>query len=244
MLLLPATPETVEALVAEADAAPDELSLIANIMPAPPMPFLSEEQVGEPVIVTLLVHRGCPAGQRAVARLRTIAPPLADFVRPLPYPEMFPDESRCHGSRRRARTSSTRSTPGPPLRWWTRLLDSSAGMTVAQLRVLGGAVARVPADATAYAHRTRRIMASVVAVSASPEDIPVDEAGALDTAEALQQGEPGAYVNFLGDEGVDRVRAAYPEGNCQDRLATVKHAYDPGNLFRRNHNVPPRHEFG
>ncbi len=244
MLVLPATAETVEALVAEADAAPDELSLIANVMPAPPMPFLSEEQVGEPVILTLLVHSGpLDAGERSVARLRAIAPPLADFVRPLPYPEMFPDEEpmRPLATTRSLFLDSVDARTATAL--VDRLLDSSARMAAVQLRVLGGAVARVPADETAYAHRTRRIMASVVAVSASPDDVPVDEAWAIDTAEALQQGEPGVYVNFLGDEGAARVRAAYPRGTWE-RLTAVKHAYDPENLFRRNHNVPPRPEFG
>jgi FAD/FMN-containing dehydrogenase len=55
---------------------------------------------------------------------------------------------------------------------------------------------------------------------------------------ALRQGDAGAYVNFLGDEGEDRVRAAYP-GSTWERLAAIKRRYDPGNLFRLNQNVPP-----
>ena len=57
-------------------------------------------------------------------------------------------------------------------------------------------------------------------------------------AAALQQGDEGAYVNFLGDEGPERVRQAYP-GPTWDRLVQVKRRYDPDNLFRRNHNIPP-----
>ena len=57
-------------------------------------------------------------------------------------------------------------------------------------------------------------------------------------AAALQQGDKGAYVNFLGDEGPERVRRAYP-GATWDRLVEVKRRYDPDNLFRRNHNIPP-----
>jgi hypothetical protein len=55
---------------------------------------------------------------------------------------------------------------------------------------------------------------------------------------ALRQGDDGAYVNFLADEGPERVRAAYP-GRTWERLAQVKATYDPGNLFRLNQNVPP-----
>ena len=57
-------------------------------------------------------------------------------------------------------------------------------------------------------------------------------------ADAIDQDDPGVYVNFVGDEGEERVRAAYP-GATWDRLADVKRRYDPDNLFRRNQNVPP-----
>jgi FAD/FMN-containing dehydrogenase len=57
-------------------------------------------------------------------------------------------------------------------------------------------------------------------------------------AAALAQGDRGAYVNFLGEEGPDRVRAAYPSATW-DRLVAIKRRYDPGNLFHRNQNIPP-----
>ena len=119
-----------------------------------------------------------------------------------------------------------------------RLRASTAQMPVAQLRVLGGAMARVPAEATAFAHRTSRIMVNVAAVYASPEEAAAHEAGAADLAAALDQGDAGAYVNFLGDEGEGRVRAAYP-GATWERLAAIKRRYDPTNLFRLNQNVTP-----
>jgi hypothetical protein len=57
----------------------------------------------------------------------------------------------------------------------------------------------------------------------------------------VRQGEPGVYVNFLGNEGPARVREAYP-GPTWDRLRKIKAAYDPTNLFRLNHNIPPAAE--
>jgi len=114
-------------------------------------------------------------------------------------------------------------------------------MAVAQIRVLGGAMARVPAEATAFAHRKRQIMAAVGAVYERPEDAPVHEAWVSDFAAALRQGEPGVYVNFLGEGGDVRIREAYP-GSTRERLATIKGHYDPTNLFRLNQNIPPATE--
>jgi hypothetical protein len=116
---------------------------------------------------------------------------------------------------------------------------STAPMAVAQLRVLGGAMARVPSDATAFAHRERGLMVNVVSMHAGPEDdAEVHEQWVTGLADTLQQGEPAAYVNFLGVEGEARVREAYP-GLTWDRLAEIKARYDPTNLFRLNQNIPP-----
>jgi FAD/FMN-containing dehydrogenase len=115
---------------------------------------------------------------------------------------------------------------------------STAQLPAVQIRVLGGAVRRVPSEATAYAHRQRRLMLNVAAVYASPEEDLVHQAWVEDTAAALRSGEDGAYANFLGDEGTERVRAAYP-GSTWDRLAEIKRRYDPENVFHLNQNVAP-----
>jgi hypothetical protein len=99
-------------------------------------------------------------------------------------------------------------------------------------------MARVPVEATAFAHRKSRIMANVAAFYDGPQDKPLREAWVADFAAALNQGNSGAYVNFLGDEGEARVRAAYP-GTTWERLTAIKARYDPTNLFRLNQNIPP-----
>ncbi len=110
-------------------------------------------------------------------------------------------------------------------------------MRLLQLRPLGGAVARVPVDATAYAHRDRPLMAYVLSVAELLEDRSA-QATWLDGV-ALDLGlAGGAYVNFLGDEGEQGVREAYP-GATWDRLAAIKRRHDPDNLFRHVQNVPP-----
>jgi FAD/FMN-containing dehydrogenase len=239
MLALPATPETLAGLVAAAEAAPEELSMIANVLLAPPLPFVPPELVGKPLLLALLVHAGpLDEGERAVAPLRALAPPVADFVRAMPFSEVFAAEAPPVPPRNVVRTffsdALDEDAAGELL---DRLRASTAQLPAAQIRVLGGAVARVPTEATAFAHRQRRLMVNVAAVYASPDEDSVHRAWAEDAAAALRRGEDAAYVNFLGDEGADRVRAAYP-GVTWDRLSEVKHRYDPENVFRLNQNVP------
>ena len=240
MLFHPASADVLAAFMAEAEAAPEELSTIVNVMPAPPLPFLAPEHHGRLVVMAMLVYAGdLEAGERAIAPFRALATPVADMVRPMPYPEMYPPGDESYRPVAVTRTLFTDSvelrTAESILAWLER---ATAPMAAAQLRVLGGAMARVPADATAFAHRDRRILANVVAMYAQPEDRAEHEAWVTGLASELSQGDPAGYAGFLGDEGEARVRAAYP-GGTWERLADVKAAYDPENLFRLNQNVPP-----
>ena len=247
MLFLPATPEVIAGFVAEAEAAPDELSTIANVMPAPPMPFLPEDQHGRLVVMATLAYAGpAAAGERAVAPFRGLAQPIADTLRPMPYPELFPPEQQDYRPVSAARTMFVDGIDREAAETIVEhLRGATAPMAVAQLRALGGAAARVPADATAFAHRDRRVMLNVAAVYERPDEAAVHEAWVEGLAAALGGAGAGAYVNFLGDEGEHRVREAYP-GPTWDRLAAIKARYDPTNLFRLNQNVPPAvgDEFG
>jgi FAD/FMN-containing dehydrogenase len=119
-----------------------------------------------------------------------------------------------------------------------RIERSTAATAVTQLRVLGGAMARVPADATAFAHRAKRIMVNVVAIYQDPDERPAHAAWVNDLCGVLTDGDADAYAGFLGDEGEERVRAAYPAATWE-RLAEVKAAYDPDNVFRLNQNIRP-----
>lgn len=118
------------------------------------------------------------------------------------------------------------------------LQSSDAMMRVAQLRVLGGAISRVPADATAYAHRQSPIMVNLAAFYMNPEERERRKAWLTEFSRALYQGDSGMYVNFLGEEGEAQSRGAYP-GSTWDRLAEIKRRYDPTNLFHQNHNIQP-----
>ena len=243
ILILPATPETVAGFVSASEEAPEELSGIGNVMTLPPMPFLPVDHHGQLGILALLVHAGpIEDGERAMEPFRALATPIAELVRPMPYPEMFPPEEGEYRPIAAARTmfldTADRDVAETILE---HLRASTAQMSAAQLRVLGGAMARVPADATAFAHRKSRIMATVAAITGSVEELPTHEAWVTGFSAALRQDDPGAYVNFLTDEGGERVRAAYP-GATWDRLAATKRRYDPTNLFRLNQNIPPARE--
>jgi FAD/FMN-containing dehydrogenase len=241
MLLLPATPEVITSFIAEAEAAPEELSTIANVMPAPPMPFVPAEHHGRLVILALMVYAGAPeAGQRALAPFRALATPIVDMLRPMPYPEIYPPEEEGFHPTAVGRTMFVDAVDRRTAEEIVAHLEASdASLRVAQLRVLGGAMARVPADATAFAHRASRIMVNVAAFYDGPEDRAVRDAWVTDFAASLRQDDGGAYIGFLSDEGEARVRAAYP-GATWDRLVAIKRRYDPTNLFRLNQNIPPK----
>jgi Berberine and berberine like len=209
-------------------------------MKAPPMPPIPEQAHGKPMVMALLCWAGeIEAVERAIARFRGLATPLVDMVRPMPYPEIVepvPEDHRPIATMRNMFLDALDREAAETI--LDGLEAATAPMAVTQLRVLGGAVARVPADATAFAHRDRRIMANVNAMYPQLEERPVHEAWVNGLATELSQGDAGAYVGFLGDEGVERVRAAYP-GSTWDRLAAIKARYDPDNLFRLNQNIPP-----
>lgn len=240
MMMLPATADVIASFIALSEAAPEELSTIANVMPAPPMPFVPAEHHGKLVIFAMLCHAGAgEAGERAVAPFRALAKPIVDMVKPGRYPEMYPPDDENYHPLATSRTMFIDKVDrGVADTILEHLNASTAPMRVAQLRVLGGAMARVPVEATAFAHRRSRIMVNCAAICERPEEMPTHVPWVTGFAAALRQGDAGAYVNFLADEGAARVRAAYP-GSTWARLRAIKTQYDPTNLFRLNQNIPP-----
>ncbi|TMK43395.1 MAG: FAD-linked oxidase, partial [Actinobacteria bacterium] len=158
---------------------------------------------------------------------------------PIKYPEMYPPEDESYHPTALTHTMFIDAVDQGVAETIMKHLEASdASMRVTQLRVLGGAMARVPAEATAFAHRVSRIMVNVASFYEGPEDRVVRQSWVDDLAAALRQDDAGAYVNFLVDEGEARIREAYP-GPTWDRLAAIKARYDPTNLFRLNQNIPP-----
>jgi FAD/FMN-containing dehydrogenase len=191
----------------------------------------------------MLVHAGpTEDGEQAMAPFRALATPLADMVRPMPYPEIYPPDDPEYRPLAAARTMFVDTIGHAEAELiLEHLRASTAMMAAAQLRALGGAMARVPADATAFAHRQSKIMVNVAAIYETLDEASVHEDWVTQFAAALRQSDNGMYVNFVGDEGEASVRASYP-GETWDRLAATKRRYDPTNLFRLNQNIPPAAE--
>jgi hypothetical protein len=175
-------------------------------MVAPPMPFLPAEAHGKLVIMAMLVYAGeVDEGERAIAPFRALATPLADTVGQKSYPQMYePAEPGPDEEVARSLFIDTVDS-GVAEKIVEHLRASTAPLAVAQIRVLGGAMARVPDEATAFAHRRRRIMVALGAVYERREETAEHEDWVTRFAAALEQGDTGVYVNFLGDEGEARV---------------------------------------
>jgi FAD/FMN-containing dehydrogenase len=239
-LILPASPELIAAFVAEAQAAPEELSTIANVMVAPPIPFLPEAAHGKLILMATMAYAG-PAdeAERVLAPFRALATPVADMVRPMDYGGVYPPDDPSFRPIPAIRTQYLQGVDlGTAETIVERLTNHDAPMAGVQLRALGGAMARVPADATAYGHRDKRVMANVMMVAESLERLPDRTAWVEEVAARLNQGDDAVYAGFLAEEGEARVRAGYPAATWE-RLTRVKAEHDPDNLFRVNQNIPP-----
>jgi hypothetical protein len=160
------------------------------------------------------------------------------MIRPMRYPDIYTPDAGNHP------VASTRTLfldaidRAVAQTMVEHLRASTARMAAAEIRVLGGALARVSSEATAFAHRRSRIMVNVAAMYERPDEAVAHEPWVAAFAAALRQGDGDAYVGFLGSEGGARIREAYP-GATWERLAVVKKRYDPANLFRLNHNITP-----
>lgn len=239
MLAFVPTPELVAAAAAAFLAAPDELGGMINLMIAPPAPFLPERVHGEPLMLALLAWSG-PASrvEAALAPLRAIGEPVVDTLTARPYPEML--QSPPGDGQTPYAVARTGFTDRVDEEWGARALAALAAQVtpraLVNLRPMGGAIARATHD-TAFAHRDRAMMASVIALTPDVTAVRAAESWAGDAHAALQLAGPG-YVNFMSSATPDDVAAAYP-GEVLERLREVKRRYDPDNVFRFNHNLTP-----
>ncbi|MGH2931241.1 MAG: FAD-binding oxidoreductase [Gaiellaceae bacterium] len=225
-------------------AAPDELTTIFDLSVAPPVPFLPQEVHGKPIVMVGACYAGSPdEGTEVVRPLKQFGRPIVDLLEPKPYTSlqsMF-DPLVPHGWHR-----YWKSVELPPLTddAIDTLVEHASAFTSPKsyciVFQLGGALSRVGQDETAFSQRDAAHNVNINAVWT--EDDPEGErhvAWAREFFSAMQpQAGEHVYVNFLGDEGADRVRQAYGERQYE-RLAELKRTYDPTNFFRLNQNIEP-----
>jgi FAD/FMN-containing dehydrogenase len=226
------------------ETAPDALTPMFAFITAPPAPFVPEALQQKPVVAIVLCWSGdLVEGERMVRPVKTFGPPAADVIGPMPYVALqsMLDAGAPAGLHNywKAAFLATLTDPAVDL-----FVEHSARMrsplSQVHLQLLGGAVARVPADATAFAHRDAAYVANIVGMWSDPSEQEMHTSWVRAFASALEPHTTGgAYVNFLGDEGDARVRAAYGP-KTYARLVDVKTKYDPANAFRLNQNIPPR----
>ena len=239
-IFLPATRDVLRSYGPLAMSAPEELTTIGFLMPIPPAPFVPAEHHGRMSLVLMFVYAGDPAaGQAAIAPFTTVAEPYAVAAMPMPYPGIY--EFTKEGGERAP--STTRSVfldtlDDPSVDAIVAALETAPEGSMIQLRAFGGAMGRVAPEATAFAHRSAAAQVTIISGLPAPEAEPTVTAWNRELFAALEPFASGVYVNFLEDEGDDRVRAAYP-GPTYDRLAQIKRRYDPSNVFHRNQNVRP-----
>lgn len=225
---------------------PDELTTMVVFVTAPPEPFIPSELQGTPMVAVACCYVGDQHGaDAAIEHLRDLGQPVADVIGPVPYTVL---QSMFDGS----------APPGLNTYWKTAYLDdlSESGidqlvahiaelpelfdLSAVHLHHLEGAVGEQPPGGSAFAHRDHRFVLNLIGMWHDDKDAERHVGWVRRSWEAMQPHTTGdPYLNFLGDEGHDRVQAAYGR-EAYSRLVDVKTRYDPDNVFHLNQNIIPR----
>ncbi|MDT7748095.1 MAG: hypothetical protein QOD96_1757 [Pseudonocardiales bacterium] len=223
-------------------SVPEELTSSVALIPYPDLPMLPEPLRGRYVAHVRIAYTGSvEAGERLVAPLRAIGPRLMDTLGELPYTEsgsIYNDPAQPHGFY--GTNAMLRELAEPVAGRTLDLVGPDAPVPcVVQLNHLGGALARPPATPNAVGHRDAAYLLRVLAVVDGPGPSPAHAAPTRLT-EALAPWTLGRSPNFvLGEESTpDQVRSCFDADDYR-RLARLKAAHDPANLFRLNQNIPP-----
>ena len=225
---------------------PDEMGAILFLLTAPTAPHIPERLHGQPVVTIGVCYSGDPEHADSVlGPLRAFGPPDVDQVRPMTYVAL-------------QRLLDAANPPGHQNYWkaeYLETLDDDAIRTIAEhgarkprglskvlLTRLEGAAGRVPEDAMAFSHRSAPYIININGMAPDPAERDTLVGWTREFWEAMQPFSfGGVYVNFLGQEGHERVRAAYGEEKYA-RLVALKRKYDPTNFFHLNQNIRPQRD--
>ncbi|MEU4577671.1 MULTISPECIES: FAD-binding oxidoreductase [Nonomuraea] len=238
--------QAAEVIDAAATGLPDDAAVLIGFgMSAPPAPFVPEEHRLRPGHALIVAGFSTAERHEAVlASIRRELEPLFEFVAPMPYTQLqsLLDESAPWGI---SAYEKALDLPGLTPEAMTAICEQAAGksspLSFLPTFRLDGAFAARDDDATAFSgSRAPHYTMSIAAITPSADELPAEREWARSAWEALlpYAGGTGSYVNFIADRDEERVRASY--GAKYDRLAAVKAAYDPDNVFHLNANVRPR----
>jgi FAD/FMN-containing dehydrogenase len=224
-------------------SAPDELTTIVVLRIAPPAPFLPAEVHGQPVVVIAACYAGpVDEGERVLAPLRRFGEPLVDLIRPTPYVshQALFDPTAPHGLGYYWKSEYVPSLDDALIDALAeRAWEAATPESYTIIFHLGGAVGRQHPEGSAFEDRLAAHAVNIDAVWSEPARASSCIAWTRELWESVRPYSTGrVYVNFLGEEGQDRVRAAYGEAKYE-RLRALKRKYDPTNFFRLNQNIRP-----
>lgn len=222
--------------------APDELMTIVVQRLAPALPVVPPELVGRPVIAVAACYAGdVEEGERTLRPLRAYGAPVLDLFQPKPFVEhqaMF-DPSFRRGCWYYVRSCDVAQLTDEVIEvmaeYGQRITSPLSSLALWQM---GGAVARVGDDATAFNGRRAGYTFNINGNTETADGFEEQRQWARDYWTALSPFHQSVYVNFLMEEGQERIRQAY-SAETFDRLTALKQKYDPTNVFRLNQNIPP-----
>jgi FAD/FMN-containing dehydrogenase len=224
-------------------SAPDEVGSAFAFLTAPPLEFVPEELRGRPACGIVFLYAG-PAeeGEGAAQALRSLSEPDVDLVMPMPYTvvQQLLDAPNPPGRPQYWKSDNVRELTDSAIETLTEQANRvTSPFTIVILEAKGGVIARVPDEATALSGRDSEIAFYGIAQWEDPAESDQHLAWAREFGEAMEPfGSRNAALNFVMDEGQERVQSTYgPEKYA--RLVALKDEYDPGNLFRRNQNIRP-----
>jgi hypothetical protein len=224
------------------EQVPEELTTIVTHRRVLPLPSVPEELHGRHVLVVGSCYAGpVEDGESVLKPLREFGSPLVDGCAPMPFV-----------------THQASLDPSFPHGWWyyirscnlaqlnDEVIDTmvdhglriASPVTVFSIFHLGGAVARVGEDEAAFTGRDAGHVLNIIGITRTGEEFDPEREWARGLWSALEPHHQNVYVNFLMEEGEERVRQAYGSEKY-DRLKTLKRKYDPDNVFRLNQNIPP-----
>jgi len=221
---------------------PDELTTIVVHRRAPPLPIIPPELHGVPVVAVTCCYAGpVEDGEKLVRPMKGFGSPLLDLCEPKPFlthQAMF-DPSFPHGWWYYFRSCDLAALTDDVI---DIVADHAARMTspltAFPIFHLGGAITRVGEDETAFNGRGAEHTININATTATSEGFDEEREWSRSFWSALEPYHTSVYVNFLMDEGEDRIRQAYGVPKY-DRLKALKRTYDPRNFFKLNQNIPP-----